>query len=344
MSNSVVATLPDDESETRQFLAGIFGFDHTPANLSHETTIWKFFDSHPWCEGPRSYVLRTAVGIAAHGCISPVRFLVNGETVESMQVLDWAASRTVPGGGLKLYRYCMEAKGASALTVGGSEDTLNLIPRIKWFRPCQDVQVYGRSIRPLKRFSRSARGARDLARLLRNLWRRWRDMLPRANEWNCRAALPDDPVFMPSGNFVPILRTRPWFDYLLRCPALHTELVTVEKAGVAAGHAFLADTGGLFRVADFVLGGETSHDDRTAAFSALTRYVFSKPQAIELAAASSLEETCAAFRECGLQHRGDLAVYVADLPGRIPDSLPLEITPVVGDAFYLFDPAQLFSF
>jgi hypothetical protein len=214
---------------------------------------------------------------------------------------------------------------------------------VKWFTRKDDIRYYARPLRPWRHFAQSAKGSRDLARFARNLYWGWIPRLPRAGSWRCRGARPGEEVFSHGGSFVPIVRTRAWFDYLLRCPVVRTELVILEKAGTPCGHAFLANAQGSVRVADFVVAGEVSQPGRIAAFSALARYIAAQPGAAEMVAGSSLQEMCGVFEECGMHSRETSPVHLADPRKLFPPDARLEITPLIGDAFYWFDPAYPFT-
>ncbi len=342
MSVSFGPTSPEQAAELWQFLSGAFGLTEVPPTFGPAAMAWKYFDPHPlWPEG-RSYLLRTEDGIAAHGCVSPVRFESGGNQVGSMQVIDWAAGRLIPSAGLLLYRKCLETRPGTLLAIGGSEDTLKIIPQVKWFKHKDDTRTYARPLRPWRHFSLSAKSARSAARLARNLYWRLSPTLPDSRDWRCRPARPGEEVFTPTGDFVPIVRTRAWFDYLLRCPLAKTELVILEKAGAPCGHAVLAYGKGLVSVADFVAAGPATPEDRIAAFSSVVRLVAARPDAAELIASSSLQELGHAFEACGLRCRKSSPVYLADPRKLLPVDARLEIAPIIGDMFYLFDPTYPF--
>jgi hypothetical protein len=342
MSVTFGPTAPDQTTELWQFLAGAFGLKEVPPVFNAAALQWKYFDPHPWWPEGRSYQLRTQDGIAAHGCVSPVRFAGTGTTIESMQIIDWAAGRSIPSAGLLLYRKCMETSGATLLAIGGSEDTLKIIPQVKWFKPKQDIRTYSRPLRPWRHFGLSKKNQRSVARLGRNLYWRWSPRLPDSRDWRCRPAVAGEEVFTPSGNFIPIVRTRAWLDYLGRCPLIQSELVILEKDGVPAAHALLARAYGVVMVADFAVTGAAAHQDRVSAFAALVRHSAAFPDAAEIMTGSSLDETCRVFQECGLRHRKSSAVYLADPKKQSPAEARLEITPAIGDAFYWFDPRYPF--
>jgi hypothetical protein len=296
---------------------------------------WKSFEDHPWWRGSRCCLLRAPDGIAAHGCVSPVRFERQGRTVESMQVIDWAAGRLVPAAGLLLFRRCLELGQGTMLAIGGSDDARSVIARVRWFARRNDLCRYARPLRPWRHLAVSANGARSLARLGRNLY--WRTMpgLPDAARWSCRKARPGEEVFTHNGDFVPLSRSRAWFDYLLRCPAVRAELLILEEAGAARGHAFLANVRGSVRVADFVVAGPATQTGRVAAFAALVRHLAARQECAEVVAASSLNEMGQVFAACGLRPRGSSPVYLADPRKLLPADAPIEITLAIGDAFYL---------
>jgi hypothetical protein len=335
-------TAPDQAGEIWQFLSGAFGLKEVPPAFTSAALSWKYFEPHPLWLGSRSYVMRSDDAIAAHGCVSPVRFLTGGGEVESMQIIDWAAGRLIPSAGLLLYRKCLEMPPGTLLAIGGSDDARKIIPQVKWFQRKDDIWTYARPLRPWRHFVLSGNSPRSFARLGRNVHWRLSPRLPGSGGWSCRRVRPAEEVFAPTGDFVPLIRTRAWFDYLLRCPLVKTELLILENAGVPQGHALLANGRGAVWVADFVVAGDASHPDRVAAFSAVVRHTAAQPDAAEILAGSSLRELCMVFEECGLRKRKASPVWLADRRKVLPANARLEITPMVGDLFYLFDPAYPF--
>ena len=347
MSSSFATLGPRQEAEITGFLLRIFGMTAVPPDLSPPALGWKYFDPHPWWAEGRSYVLRTPGNeIAAHGCVAPVRFAPDGGgLVESMQVIDWAAGKAVPGAGLLVYRRCLEVSRGTLLAIGGSEDTRKIIPLVKWFSAREDIRQYGCPIRPWQHFMRSDKTSRQVAKLGRNLWWSRTPGRPSAGAWRARPARPGEPVFAHRGDFIPVVRTREWFDYLCRCPVAKTELVILEKDGVPAGHALLSNAEGSVRVADFVVDGEAAAQaERVPAFSAVLGYVAAQASAAELVAASSLTEVCGVFEQCGLRPRGVIPVYLADPRKQLSPHRRLETTLMIGDAFYRYDPQYPFAF
>ena len=334
---------PQRTDEVLRFLAGVFGTTETPANFAPETLAWKFFEPHPWWPTGRSYVLETEGGIAAHGCAAPVRFVVGDAVLDSAVIFDWASGKLLPGAGLLIWRHCAQLTDGPLLAIGGTSQAQRVTSQVKWFVPKEDLRWYARPMKPWKRFLRSPRSLRDFLKLGRNIWWSRVPSLPSAKGWSCRPARPEDPVFTPAGDFVPILRTRPWIDYLAACPIANCTLWILECGGEARGHALVANLGGSARVADFALGGKQGQDAMTSAFSALLRALQSQSDILEVVAGSSLDEDTRAFTRCGLRDRASDRVLSADLHKAFPPDARLQIVPVLNDAYYLYDPANPFS-
>ncbi len=335
-------TSAERSEELIGFLRNSFGITKLPPNFSAEVQAWKYFAPHPWWTTARSYLLETEKGIAAHGCLAPVRFAAGNSFLESMVIMDWAAGDLIPGAGLLLCRRCIEARKSSLLAIDGSRDTLRLLPKVAWFRPQTDMRWYARPLKPWRRFLRSRRGGRDFAKFCRNLQWKLFPELPATGSWTCRASRSDDPVFTPSGDFTPILRTRAWIDYLSACPVAKCNLWILEKDGVPSGHALIANLVGSARVADFALGGQSTLEESTQAFSTLVRTLAAENDILEVVAASSLTQDLMAFEACGLRQRKRSPVLLADVSKAFPEKGTLEIKPMLSDAFYLHDPANPF--
>jgi hypothetical protein len=334
---------PDRSNETIAFLSEVFSIGQLPPNLAPEAQVWKYFTAHPWWPTSRSYVLETEAGIAAHGCVAPVRFIAGDSVLESMVIIDWASGKLVPGAGLLLYRRCMQVQNSSLLAIGGSSDTLRILPQVRWFAPQADLRWYARPLKPWRRFLKSRRGMRDWLKFFRNLYWSLVPSLPAPGKWSCRPARTDDPVFTPAGDFVPILRTRAWLDYLSGCPVAKCSLWILEHEDVPRGHALIANLGGSARLADFALAGRPTPEAATQAFSALVRALEAGNEILELVAGSSLAQDARAFQSCGLRYRRSTRVLLADPGKAFPPESTLEIKPMMGDSFYLHDPSNPFQ-
>jgi hypothetical protein len=95
-------------------------------------------------------------------------------------------------------------------------------------------------------------------------------------------------------------------------------------------------------VADFALGGNHDQEAMTQAFSALVRTLEAENDILEVVAGSSLAEDSRAFQACGLRYCGSTPVFLADPRKTFSQEAHLEIKPVLGDSFYLYDPSNPF--
>ena len=68
------------------------------------------------------------------------------------------------------------------------------------------------------------------------------------------------------------------------------------------------------------------------------RYIAAQPESAEVVASSSLREMGEVFLASGLRPRDSSPVYLADPKKLLPQDLPIEITPLIGDVFYLRSP------
>ena len=342
MSVSFSVISPDRNEEVVDFLKGVFGFAGTPDHFAPPTVAWKYFAPHPWWPTGRSHALEVNGRIVAHGCVAPVRFGTGAVVVDSMRIIDWAAARSAPGAGLLLFRRCLALERGPLLTVGGSSETRQFVSQSRWFTRKAELRTYARPLWPYARFRRSSRAVRDWARLARNAYWQLRPPLPSCGGWTCRPASPQEQVFTPVGDFLPILRTRAWLDYLSACPIGACELLILEKDGMPNGHGFVSHLSGSARVADFALAGHPAMADRINAFAALIHYVKDQRRSVELVTASSLDDNCLAFEACGLHFRRSSPVAAADPLKMLAREIPLETNLMLGDAFYLHDPGHPF--
>ena len=147
---------PERSEDVIRFLSEVFDIKKLPANLYPETQNWKYFAPHPWWPTPRSFVLESGNQIAAHGCVAPIRFAVAGSILDRMVIIDWASGKLVPGAGLLIYRRCMELQKTSLLAIGGSNDTVRILPEVPWFKPQANMKWYARSLKKVLSVGRSS--------------------------------------------------------------------------------------------------------------------------------------------------------------------------------------------
>ena len=263
---------------------------------------WKCFVPHPLWEGSRGYVLRYKGEIAAFGCVVPCRFGM----VTSCNVIDWAASKAVPGAGLMLYRHIQSLAG-SMINIGGTPDARAVLPKVG-FQVRTEIHHYTRVVRPWKNFL--ANGQKD-----------WKSPLRVARDYRELAR-------SQSGETLTAQRVQAFgdglLDHFLTCPAVRMEGFQLEREGQAVGHFLLSRAGGECRIA-----GLWTSEDCLAAYSAAMQ---AAADATQIRAASSSPVKTAALERAGFRRTHSEPVFVLDPDRRLPDEV--EVSLLENDGFY----------
>lgn len=280
MAIEFTAAVAEDGPAIRQLLQAAFrtdapGFD--PAFLA-----WKYFSGGE----ARSYVLRDRGRLLAHGGLWPVG------TARAWTLVDWAGAPGTPGIGVMLIRHLTRlaaSEGRALLSVSGSEDTRQLMPKLG-FAPRMPWVKMARIVRPWRQFRTrpAAVTMRDWARLGRN-WG-W--------SWAAR-----------SGGRVDVVRVEAEAGWLAACPGMLTRRYRMGgDGGEEGGVVVLAD--GQARLAQWRGGvGE---------LTALVALLRREGECAEVAAVST-EAVCeAALGAAGFRVRDRAWVYVWDPAGNAP--------------------------
>jgi hypothetical protein len=326
--------VPDSEQAVLRFLADAFQIKPEAQDAKKPLTTWKYYGSHPFWSENRGYILDKDGAIAAFGTITPIRYALEHKEISSLQVIDWAGSREVPGSGLLLYRSLL-SRTDTLLAIGGSEDTLRLIPTVKWFRPVKPMRLYARPVRPFVQAGQGSFNGRSIARLARNWMWSLHPALPNTGEWSLRPIDRFDETTPASGDFIPLVRSADWLNYLLRCPAASMSAFALECSARRRGHLLVSRNRRQATLVDLCLSG--TDQDWIQATAAVVGWLRRDSSVAEIVAGSNLPLPCAALESCGFRLRGSWPVYVADPKKLLPaDSLP-EVNLSIGDAFYLRD-------
>jgi len=304
---------------------------------------WKCFAPHPFWEGSRGYALRHKGGIAAFGCVVPLRFLTSAGAAASCNVIDWAASKAVPGAGILLYRHIQELAGAM-INIGGSTDAFRVLPSIG-FQTGADRHNYRRVLRPwryLRRFGqkdwkaplRLARDYRALAR--RGAAANRRDLEARrlaSFDAVTEEVFPDPSIV---GRAV-CARTAQSLNYFLACPAAHMEAYLLERGHAPAGYFVLSRVGGRCRIADLWIRSADPLD-WAAAYLAATDAACADPDLVEVTAAVCAPFETGALERAGYRRTHAEPVFVLDRDRRLGDKNDLSVTLLENDGFYWREP------
>ncbi len=324
-------------AEVREFLRSVFG-ELDEGRFGDEFLDWKLIRPHPYYTGARGFLRRAKDGRpAAYGALIPLRFLTPRGVVPGGHVIDWAASRLVPGAGIRMYREIAAEAGGVAIGIGGSADTREILPRIGAAKR-GSVYHYTHVVRPWTRARRGRRDWKSPLRLLRDL--RW--AVPPGKpgeEWKISAVTRFSerhqgllPSVGAADEIILTERSPALLNYWLDCPGIGLRGYVVECAGHEEGYFLLATVGRAARVVDFW----TPHN---AAWQPLLRCALAQARAEESAdevtVMTSHPDAMRVLDGMGLRKSGPNTVFLLDPGQKVPEGLPIALTMTDYDGFYL---------
>jgi len=319
-----------------RFLRTVFEVGESHRMFQADVLRWKCFAPHPFWEGSRGYALRYKGEIAAFGCVVPCRFLTGSGTVASCNVIDWAASKAVPGAGIMLYRHIQGLTG-TMINIGGTADARNVLPKIG-FQARTDIHHYTRVLRPWRHFRMADRKDwKSPLRLARDYRELGRATTPQAEACATRVSSFDgapaevfpDPSITRQ---VVCTRTPESLGYSLACPAANVEAYLLEREQ-APGYFLLSRVGRQCRIADLWIRSADrqawadAYDDAAAAAR-------TDSDTTEVTAAASSPLQTGALEQAGYRRTHSEPVFVLD-PGRLlEDRNDLAVSLLENDGFY----------
>ena len=310
-----------------RFLCAVFGVPDSHRMFQEDVLRWKCFTPHPFWEGDRGYALRYKGAMAAFGCLVPCRFLTGSQAVASCNVIDWAASKAVPGAGIILYRHIRTLTG-TMINIGGTPDALHVLPQIG-FAPRTEIHQYTRVIRPLRHLA-GRKGWKSPLRLARDYGELARPAEP-APSWSAAkvAELPRDTFPDPSvtGQVVGE-RTAASLAYFLSCPVARMELYRVER-----GYFLLSHVDRQCRIADLWVNSAEPRD-WAKAYAAAAAAARADSQATEVTAGASSPLQTKALEQAGYRRVHSEPVFVLDPDFRLAGRRDLALGFLENDAFY----------
>ena len=320
------------------FLRTVFGVGENHRMFQEDVLRWKCFAPHPFWEGSRGYALRYQDRIAAFGCVVPCRFLTGSGSVASCNVIDWAASKTVPGAGIMLYRHIASLAG-TMINIGGTADARQILPRIG-FQARADIHHYTRVVRPWHHLMLAERKDwKSPLRLARDYRELARSSLPAGRTLAVRRVSNFDAL--PAGVFpdpcvtrqVICARTATSLGYFLNCPAANVEGYVLERNGTPAGYFLLSRSGHQCRIADLWLQ-PARPQDWAAAYSSAVAAAAVNAHTVQVTAAASHQPQIEALRQAGFRHTHSEPVFVHDPDRRLGDPSGLALSFLENDGFY----------
>ena len=349
---SIEATSPGQALEVRQFLAGIFGRSEDAYFLSAPVFAWKSFAARPgWPEPSRSYVIRYRGRIASHGCVWPFTLLTAAGRVSALQIIDWgAAGDVMPGAGALLRRQIV-SRLEVGIGVGGSPDARRVMPRDGYI----DRAAY-RSlalvVRPWQQLRRtwSLPVPKRFARLLRNtLWscQGWWRRRRQPEGWRVEpvAVFDESMVAQPEAArpFIGCARSAALLNFILDYPGFTVKGARLFNRDRVMGHFLWCHLQGQSRIIDFQVNSPEPADWGDAALAATAAVLArGEAEACELAVFLSLPLAIQAFEDLGYRVRKSEPLFVRDPGNRLDPRLPLHITAIEFDGFYLHSPDSPF--
>jgi len=305
---------------------------------------WKYDEPRPDWSGRRSFVLKDGDAISAHACLCPVTYMLPSGDARASYLIDWAASRTSVGTGVKLLR-SLASQCDALLAVGGSVDTRAILPKLGYRHIC-DLRLYAQVLRPWRQFLTDPFPRRWKAplRLARNTIRSLAGMPQTPRAWSERRISTFDSSMQTLLDAratvgVPCSRRSPeLMNYYLRCPGAAFTAALVSRGDAALGWYVLSRVGGQARVADIWVNS-TSVDDWRAAYTLAVRAAASDPHACELVASASIPPAMEAVSRAGLRFHHTEPVFVLDPRGLFATAQTINVTFLESDLAYGFDPA-----
>jgi hypothetical protein len=335
MNMQIAPICEGDLEEACRFLCTAFGVGSDWPLFQPEVLRWKALTPHPLWVGGRGYALRRNGEIAAYGCAMPTRFGLDGGELLAACVIDWAASKAMPGGGVAIYNHI--AKFTDALIGVGGSDSAHRVLRRMSFQARQEFEIYGRVTRPVRRLlGVQGKSWRDVARFGRNVWRGLRPMGGRAGEWRARRVEQFDEsleAVLPRPGLISGIvcqRSAALLNYMLACPAARMEGYLVEREGQVAGYFLLAFTQKECRVAELWVA---SGDERDWLAALLAAVKGREGNQVSVGCGNAFALQIAHW--AGFHRITRQPVYVKDPSGALPSAMDAAMSLLDTDAFLL---------
>ncbi|HVN06738.1 MAG TPA: hypothetical protein VMT86_20105 [Bryobacteraceae bacterium] len=299
----------------------VFGAGDDHRMFQPDVLHWKCLAPHPFWEGSRGYALRYKGEIAAFGCAVPYRFLSGPGTVAGCNVIDWAASKAVPGAGLMLYRHIQTLAG-TMINIGGTADARRVLPA-NGFEVRAELHHFTRVLRPLRHMRHApARDWKSPLRLARD-YRELARATPTARP--ARASQPITAFPDPAATHqVVCARTPESLAYVIACPA-----AKIESYVFNGGYFLLSRIGHQCRIADLWVASPRAQD-WAAAYAAAA--AAADTAAITAGASQPLQ--IAALRQAGYRETHSEPVFVLDPDHQLGGRRDLALSLLENDAFY----------
>ena len=326
-----------EEDRIIAFLRAIFQPDPGDPFLEPAQVRWRFFEPGPDWPGSRSYVLELGGEIVAHGCIWPITLAAASGDIRAAHVIDWAASRKVPGVGLILLDQLSDLAGIR-IAMGGSQDALRMGRAGRAiFRQYGELTRYVRVVRPRLQFSADPRkNWKSVARWLRNAAILLR---PEAGRDRLTAERVDrfekSPMegFHPA-SFTPVRRSADFLNFLLRCPAARFAAYRILDDGATRGYFVLSEVGAETRIADVCVDSRDA-GGWAAAYALAAHVACQRPDVAIVTTAALMPLATEAVVRAGFRAIDQQVVTTNQAGLALKDLPPLHLTLLDNDGAFL---------
>jgi len=340
MAFEFVPLQPSDQQDLAQFLVKSFRADPDLDSFRSEVIHWKYFAHHPEWKSARSLAIKQEGNIVAHGGVWPIRLVTPDTEIKALHLIDWAASRSAVGVGVQLLRKMADLADV-LLTIGGSQDTRSLLPKLG-YRRLGELRHYARVIRPGLLFQTTPRkNWKTPVKFLRNSLHALTGIPSEPQGWHAAKltsfAEPIPAIIGQVAQLTSSSRTAAGLNYLLSCPAARFSAFQVSDAGRVRGYFVLAQIGGQARIVDIRLQGGDRESWRAVCALAV-RGAAEDPETCEIVAAASTEFTAEEWLLAGFVHRRTEQIFGYDPRNLVSSGSPLDLSLADGDQCFLRDP------
>ena len=308
-----------------------------------EVLHWKYFRPRPGWDGSRSFVAMQNGDIAAHAGVWPVHFLSAEKEVNGVHLIDWAASRSVPGAGVHLLRK-LAALTDVLLTIGGSAATQQILPKLG-YKKVGALKRSARVVRPLMQFRAAPPPQwKRVLRFLRNSAWAYAARISYPQGWRAQYVSSfssdlDRIISLRRASKASSARTVSTLNYMLACPAVRFSGFLLFRGDDLQGYFMVSQVGCQARIVDLWVIEDTPACWRSACAIA-ARSLEENSDTHEIVAATSFESLHNSWLQAGFRQRQLDPVYLYDPANLLADALPIHLSLLDGDQCFLHDAAH----
>lgn len=331
------ATEQKDLPALARFLVHVYKFDSSDPHVDLELLEWKYLYPRPGWQGGRSYLLEKDGQIVAHCGVCPAIFhLPDGNTVESLTMMDWAAAPSFPGVGVMLFRKVMELAPTS-FVIGGEPVTRKIVPRIG-FRHVGEAPTYAAWLRPWREFRIRPRTLRSALRLFHGLLHPVRTLNPTVGGWDAITVNEFDDSLLPILNS----SKRPWtfckrtladLNYLLKCPHLEMQAFLLRRQGQLLGYFIIGRAEWEARLLDLVVDSADANDWNLAC-ATVTRTAQLDPEVCRIRTLATVPILGQALLQNGYWCQCEEPIAFYDPTGTLDGAFPVNLQLFETDSGY----------